>query len=315
MKKTFRLTIISLLLLSLILPAYATEVDMDYSGEVNSFSGQPLGTEGGSESSNEHVVVSDSAYYNQINHMFVYKASNDAEILSSVADGMVTTEPVKFDVPAGVATELYRNGNPVDQADLSNIYEPGSYVLSVKNSAQATQSVRFTIVSTTTGALNEYVMPAGFVVKSVLRDGQSVDATTTRVDLQEEGNYTISYVCQATGASYQLDIAVDHTAPTLALEAVENDVAKGPVDISDLEEGATALIQLNGDTISYRDQLTQSGSYVVTVQDQAGNKTTYKFVIQVYLNISSLAFFAVTFVVIVSVTLYLLRKRKHLRVR
>lgn len=315
MKKTLCLTIISLLILSLILPVYAAEVDMDYSGELNSFSGQPLGTESDGTGSDEQVVVSSSAYYNQVAHMFVYRASNDVEILSSVADGMVTTESVKFDIPAGIATELYRNGNPVNQADLTNIYEPGSYVLCVKNSAQTTQSVRFTIVSSTTGALTEYVMPAGFVVKSVLRDGESIDATTTRVDLQEEGTYTIAYACQATGMSYQLDITVDHTAPTLALEGVENDVAKGPVDISDLEEGATALIQLNGDTLSYRNKLTQSGSYVVTVQDQAGNKTTYKFVIQVYLNISSLAFFAVTFVVIVIVTLYLLRKRKHLRVR
>lgn len=314
MKKTFRLTIVLLLLLSLILPAYATEVDMDYNGELNSFSGQPLDAIGG-EGGAEQVVVSDSSYYNQVSNMFVYKASNDAEILSSVADGMVTTEPVKFDVPAGIATELFRNGQTVDQADLSNISEPGNYVLSIKNSAQATQSVRFTIVNATTGALNEYVMPEGFVVKSVLRDGQSVNATTRRVDLQEEGVYTIVYACQATGMSYQLDIAVDHTAPTLALEAVKNDVAKGPVDISDLEEGATVLIQLNGDTINYRDKLTQSGSYVVTVQDQAGNKTTYKFVIQVYLNISSLAFFAVATVVVVGVTVYLIRKRKHLRVR
>ncbi|MBQ0037380.1 MAG: hypothetical protein KBS74_01775 [Clostridiales bacterium] len=316
MKKVFFLTItVLLLMMQITVPVFGAEIDMNYEGEIDSFTGTPIHESSSEMVAAERVSVDENTYYDRTNGAFVYTTANGAEILSTAASGMVTTNAVQITVPTGVATELYRDGKVVDTPNLSNISEPGSYVLIVNNSGQVAQKIQFTIVNSVTGALNEYIMPDGFSVTQVMRGDESVSSGASKVDLSEEGTYTITYTCQATDISYQLNITVDHTPPKLALEAVVNDVAKGPVDISDLEQGATISIQLDGEKIAYTDQLTRSGSYVITVQDEAGNANTYKFVIQVYLNISSLAFFAVTSAVVIGVIVYLIYKRKHLRTR
>jgi hypothetical protein len=125
----------------------------------------------------------------------------------------------------------------------------------------------------------------------------------------------VQYECARNGLSYNLQTIIDHTPPTLALENVVNGLARGPVDISDLEEGCKIGITLNGGKMSYREELTLSGDYKIILQDEAGNLTDYEFSILVYFDLSSWIFFAMVMLAVVGTGVYLYLERKRMRVR
>lgn len=126
----------------------------------------------------------------------------------------------------------------------------------------------------------------------------------------------VDYRCARSGRTYTLEVLIDHTPPVLALEAVENGKARGPVSLADLEEGAGAAISYNGGSWQgYQETLTKSGDYKVLVQDAAGNMTTYEFTIMIYFDANSMIFMALVAGVIAAVGVYLWLSRKRLRVR
>ena len=311
MKRRLLITIALLSLLTV--PGMAYELDSDYSGFIDEFTGQPI-EEGSYYSDADTVAMDADSYYDRLDHMYVYQvAGSGSEIRCSAADGMITNGPVTFSVSEGLEYTLYVDGAEVTSPNLKELYEEGIYDL--KPTVQNARAIRFTIVNEKTADLVEYRLPENFEVTSVMCDGIPLSTPYNVVDLTEEGNYEISYRNTLTGIPYQLVLPIDHTAPTLALEAVVDGVAKGPVDLSDLEEGAALYIQLDGEEESFTTELVKSGAYVVTVTDRAGNASVYKFTLQVYFNTSSIVFFVVLPALIAGLVLYLIYSRKHLRVR
>jgi hypothetical protein len=136
-----------------------------------------------------------------------------------------------------------------------------------------------------------------------------------KVSMSQEGYYRVKYECARSGQSYTLQTVIDHTPPKLALENVVNGLARGPVDISDLEEGCKIGITLNGGKMSYREELTLSGDYKIILQDEAGNLTDYEFSILVYFDLSSWIFFAMVMLTVIGTGVYLYLERKRMRVR
>lgn len=309
MKKTIFLSMLCTLLLTT--AAMAVTVN---SSQIDNFTGKPL-TEGGGMSNRDSVALSNTSRYEREKKVFVYRQPSGAEIKSSVANDMITTGAVMLEIPSAIDVTLYRDGEELVDPEFSEIVSPGSYVLTTESSGMPVQILRFTILDSVSGAVYQYPMPTGFVVSEVYLNDVEQRYTPYEVDMTEEGKYRIEYYCVNTGVSYELNVTVDHTPPVLALEAVVDGVAKGPVDLSDLEDDASIYIEQDGEPISYQSTLTESGSYVVTLKDRAGNIATYKFVIQVYFNASSLMFFAMTLVAAVAIIAYILYSKKALRIR
>ncbi len=315
--------ILFLLAMLLLLPAAALADETIT--EVDPFTGLPLDeaeeeTEVGISVPDVETVIwiSSGQYYDLEKRAFALDLSLvlPAMLYSSVADGMVTTAPVSVTVPAGTTAVLYRNGTQIENPDFSRIDEPGSYVVSISgNSARTIEPLTFTIVPELTGKLDFVSMPQGFVITSVTKDGTAVPYLPMEADLAEEGEYCINYLCEATGLPYQLNLTVDHTPPELKLEAVQNGVAKGPVDISDIEEDARILITLDGARIDYSETLKTSGVYSIYLEDAAGNSNHYDFTIMIYLNLSAYIFIIAFVLVIAALVIYLIISRKKLRVR
>lgn len=314
MKKALQTIVTVLLLASVsVLPAMA-DYDIDYSGPLDDVTGEPT-QENQVVEKTTRVALGKNFYYDRNDRDFFYEVASGIEIHSNIVDGMVTTDAVEIDAPNVVDVELYCNGEQVEDVNLSMIKEPGNYVLNVLHGTSTTQPLHFTIVNRITGVLDSYRMPNQFAVTKVLLDGETRRFSTNEVDLSQEGKYQITYCCQPTGVSYHLDIQVDHTAPELKLESVVNGIARGPVDLSDAGKDDTLTIMLDGKTIKKTDKLTQSGTYKVSIQDEAGNSNTYNFRIQVYFNWNSMVFAVLLVAVVVAVSAYLLWSRKRLRVR
>ena len=313
MKKRMCFLLALMLAVSLITVVQA-EPDMDYAGPIDNFTGEPV-DETVTQIQSDRVLINSETTFDRTKRMFVYSGGTK-EVFSSIATGLITTDPVEIQLPEGMVYTLFKDGNPVSDVDVSYISEPGAYVLSQSMSGgKNAEILRFTIVNSVTGELTSFRVPAGFILSTVTLDGENVEHDYYSVSLSEEGKYDINYRCPEAELVYHTTFAVDHTAPTLALPGVEDGVARGPVDISDLEPGASIGIWLNGESVPYANVLTGSGVYRIVVTDQAGNMSNYQFTIRVYFNNSALFLFLTLLLLLLSVGGYLLYSRMHLRVR
>lgn len=318
MKRFFSLLLVILVLAALTLPVMA---DDDYTvTTVDPFTGLPLPEQTGEDAfvSSDYVYVNEYCHYDRLQRAFAYELGkiSATPLYSSAPYGMVTTDAVTIELPTGINGTLYRDGVAVENADLRRVAEPGSYVVSISGgSTQPVQPLSFTIVTLTTGALDSYRVPDGFHISSVELDGEQQPFVANEASMITEGQYNISYVCDATGLGYNLNVNVDHTPPVLELANVRDGRASGPVDISDVEENCEITIIRDGKQISYNERLTQSGIYEIYLVDTAGNTNYYDFTILFYFNVTSVLFIVTVIVLILALVGYLIFTRKHLRVR
>lgn len=308
----------SILVIPLVLNSLVTpNVDIDYQGAVDIYTGAPVSEEEGTTV--QTVRLSDGSYYDRESHTFHYTVlGQEEEVISSVAGGMITTDAVSLTIPENLGVKLYRDGAVVSEADFSAIQTPGEYSLVVVGTDSETLLLTFTIVSAKTGKLTTYMLPDGFMLQSVSIDG-TMQATnyTGSIDFSKEGSYEVSYRCLATGISYTLRVIIDHTPPEISFEGVTNGVARGPVQLNGVEETDTVTVLFNDTEVKYPNTglFRSVGKYRVTVTDDAGNATTENFKIQLYLNIQGVFFVLLAIGLIIGVVVYMYVSRKKLRVR
>jgi hypothetical protein len=206
---------------------------------------------------------------------------------------------------------IYRNNSKVEGIDEESISRPGSYTLFVGDE----RILSFTIVGEY-DSISAFTVPEGFYITEVVRDNEPISYGGTMVDMTGEGEYRISYACDSNKMSYTFRTIVDHTAPVLALSAVDEDgKARGAVDISDLEEGAALTVIHEGKEIEPEGtELIQNGNYKLIVTDRAGNVTNYSFLIMLYFNTSSIAFFVLIILSFLGVAAYIIISGKRIRV-
>lgn len=291
--------------------------DFGYSGPLDTVTGEPSQSSGGTDAYSSRVLVTDGVYYDRDRMGYLYTVGNtNAQILCSAADGMVVQDEVRIEPDEGLEVTIYQDGTALESPDLSHIYEPGGYVVEVNRNGQSYQVISFIIVGDVTCRLTGYTMPDGFIITDAALNDEPASYDRSYISMTREGRYVVDYRCARNGLSYQLDVEIDTTPPVLALEAVdETGRAKGPVSLEDIEEGASIGITLNGKQIPYASELTEIGEYRILVMDAAGNTSEYHFTILMYFNLSSLMFMALVVAVAVAVGAYIVISRKRLEVR
>lgn len=313
-KRFFSVAAAVFLLTVSVLPAAATSygsVDMGYSGVLDTQTGKPVTGASSTGGSSSRISIGDGAVYDTSSNRYCYSVDG-GEVEMNYPSGIVTTSPVSISVPEGMTARLFRNGTEIENADLSSIAAPGKYILRFSETEMTYLS--FTVVGELTGIITGYQLPAGFSVVSATLDGAAVVASSY-VDMSREGTYAVKYRCEKTGVSYTLNVTIDNTPPVLKLEGVENGRTRQPVDISDIEPGAAISIMLNGEKIKYEDVLSESGTYNIILQDEAGNTSAYTFVIGIYFNLSAGLFVLILVALLAALAIYLVLSRKKMRVR
>ena len=299
---------------ALSLTAFA-ELDMDYEGEINIYTGEPV--ESQETETNQSVALPDGSVFDRNAHTFRYTAS-EGYVYSTVANGMITTEEVSLSVSGGGNAILYKDGEVAEDTDISSVTEAGSYVLVGTENDTENQLLAFTIVSKTTGAINTYLMPAGFeVIEVVISDVTQPVTDKSKVDMSVEGEYVISYRCTSTGVDYGLHVTVDHQAPKITLEGVKDGKASGPVTVKGVAKTDSVYLQFGDEKETFPSDgvLKTPGKYQLTVTDAAGNSVTESFEIRMYLNAQGIWFAILAAAVLISAGVYMYLARKRLRVR
>ena len=285
--------------------------------ELDSFTGEALQTEDGTgEAVLGRVWITNTMYYDTKQKLYGYYAG-DEDVYANVADGMIVRGTVSIQIPDYLTATLYLDGYSVAFTG-GELETPGSYTLEITDNGQTTQLFSFTIINGVTNQVLSYSMPEGFRITDAKRDGEAISWTRNFVDMATEGRYIISYECSKAMAPYTLDVTVDTTPPTLVIEGLdEKGRARGPVAISGKADSDTLVVLKDGEEYStaLSRVLTQTGKYVATVTDPAGNATSYSFTILLYLDRNGAIFGILFLAVVIAVVALFIYYKKHLRVR
>ena len=318
MKHAIRAVLAAALCVLLGTAAYAAPNDPDiyYSGPLDSVTGAPL-TSSAAEAA--RVWVSDGVYYDFERHAYAYPVGDGLyEVYASVADGMIVTGTVGISADDAAALSVYRDGEALENADLSEISQIGNYVISVKNGDRTENLFDFRIIGPETNLSGGYSMPAGFYILDATRGEKETFYERSYIAMQDEGLYHIEYICPASGLRYTLDTTVDRTPPQIALEGRRDDAGRfhSAVDVTGLRAGDTVSMTYNDAQAAFPadGHLDESGIYTLWVTDSAGNTAMEQFAIMVYFDLNSLIFFALLCASLAGVLGYMLYKRKKLKV-
>ena len=317
--RSLSLALCVLLLLCFCLPALAA--DTDYTGPLDPETGQPKG-EAGAQDGNTRPALSDTMYYDWNTHDFAYPIPDTlGEVHSNAADGMVLTTPVTLTVTGDIPLSVYRNGSEYT-GDLGRIAEAGGYTVSASVNGQSRRLLSFTLVGKSTNAIHTFLVPDGFYIREASRNGDPIYAERYSVSMEEEGAYTVEYECSATDVVYKLETTIDRTPPALILEGRVDGQGRlrSALKFSGLQAGDGVYLtrfgeyyppEINSDGSG---EVTDAGNYTMLVFDSAGNTVEYNFVILQYYNMQSWVFFLLVFAVAASVIIYIVVKRKRLKI-
>ena len=288
-------------------------------GQLDPFTGEPYKmSEDGEHSAPVRKEVANGIDYNFEEGRYIFTLdSSDAEISSTVMDGMITRDSVVIDYPGHAVVTIYKDGDPIDYNPGDEISEIGEYSVMVNQNSSNNTLFSFTIINSVTGVISSYKMPNGFRVKEVMLDGEEAEWTRFIVPLEKEGHYQISYVCERTEVQYFLECTIDHTPPQVEFTGIDDDgKARGPVTFSGYEEGDTIVVMKDGERIKLAaPRLTSSGKYQIYVYDEAGNMISKNFTLLIYVDTHGIIFFIVLASVIAAVVTFLILQRKSLKVR
>lgn len=319
MNKRIFLLLVLLVVGGLSKPINVKAVSMDYEGEITpemikEEQNNGGGNSGNSTSNKHRVHVADNIQYDSDLQCYVYTVST-GEIYCQAMDGMMLQDGVSFSASEGVNYLVMKDGEKYT-VDNDKIYDIGKYTVSATINGSEIKVFSFTIVGKAIGtSITRYDLPNTFVLSKVTLNGDDILTDTRAVDFSEEGNYVIEYSSSRNKKDYQLTLTVDHEAPTLALKGVVDGKIRGPLDISDYQPTDKITITHNNKEIKYRPTLTNSGKYVITVTDEAGNTSVYTVFIGFYLNVQTISFVILFVLIIVGMFVYIRISRKRFRVR
>ena len=271
------------------------------------------------------IWLSDSMYYDTKERDFIYPLGETGLFLhSNVADGMITASPVYVRNGMIIA---YKDGQLMDHNSNEplEVEEPGEYVIMSQVGGQTIRLFSFTLTGPTSSVIFGYNLPDGMYVTRAELNGEEIGYDRYYVPMQQDGLYHIEYECMSTYLSnlvYSLDVTVDREPPELEFSGSidEKHRVHSALHISGIEEGGSIRVTLDGsplDVAVNRDgtaELPDSGNYVIEAFDAAGNRSEYVYTVLIYLNSGGLVFLAILIASILAVAIYILIKRKKLKI-
>ena len=233
---------------------------------------------------------------------------------------MIVKDEVRIEVSEGIEIVVYKDGTALEKKGDYSLSSQGEYSVTTSGQSVDLPIMRFTIVNSETNLIYRYDMPDKFYISGITFNGEEININRTGAALAEDGHYVISYGCPSIMKYYSLDVIIDHTPPAPTFKGInKKNTARGPVTIGNIAKDETMTITLDGKKLKKKDykknKLKDSGRYVVTVTDKAGNETVTNIRILTYINLTSTIFIIAFLVVTGGLIVYLVFHRKTFKVR
>lgn len=259
------------------------------------------------DSGNYRIVVTDLAG-NKSEVTFTIDKFVDYEI--NVNDKGLSNS-VTVNANETVTATLTKNGEEIEYSFGDAITEQGEYVLTLTDNLGNQSEISFTIVDPLVqGFEHNFDDTQGF--EKVTVNGEDKRLNYGTLELNENGVYEVTVYVN--GEQYTFVIEVDHTAPTITLEGVENDGAtKGGVVISEMSEEATMKVYRDGVEIEYSlgDELSEIGQYKIVLEDECGNISEYNFEILYSMNGGAIALIVIGVLAVVGTVVFIILKKRR----
>ena len=309
------LLLAAVLTLGLCLPVFASDDGLPWSSDAEI----PTADE-------SQIWLSDSMYYDTKTGDFIYPLGETGLFLhSNAANGMISTNPVY--VKGGLII-VYKDGQLIERSNSNEAFEtadPGEYVIMSQVGGQTIRLFSFTVTGPTSSVIFGYNVPDGMYVTRATLNDEEISFDRYYVPMQQDGLYHIEYESMNTYVSnlfYSLDVTVDRKPPELEFSGSidEKHRVHSALHVSGIEEGGSIRVTLDGSPLAVnvnRDgtvDLPESGNYVIEAFDAAGNRSEYVYTVLIYLNSGGLVFLAILIASILAVAIYILIKRKKLKI-
>ncbi len=296
------------------------DYDISYEGILDQRTGQAPENTGTDD--NNVIMITETMGYDTEQRMYVNYVQGDKNkrYYSSLPNGIITNGSISFQMGTRHQYVLYRNGDRVTDADIYNIVQEGAYVMETYGQGNSEgDRFEFTIVQSMTNSMEWFNIPEGFSYISVNVNGEQAAAPSgTSSQMSSDGRYIYEFGCDTVGTSYRVEVEKDTVAPRLELQGVLGDIARGPVTMSRIgEEESVIEVVRDGQSINvpYNLILEDYGDYTVTIRDEAGNSSEYRFTIQMYFTMTSILVFALLIIIVAGLGGYYHYVKSHLRVR
>lgn len=270
------------------------------------------------EATNGRVELGDRVSFDITNRLFCYAISGGGEVYADAMDGAILVGTVSIFKSPNEKVTVYQNGTEITFDEQITLEEPGAYLVKVTEAGKENTLFSFTITNKVTNQLTGFEMPNGFRITSAYKDDVLLNTESYYVSMAEDGKYEINYECPLIGLSGCYTAVIDHTPPAMELTGInEKGYASGAIDVSCRDRDDELEIYYEGKEmmIPADNMVRYVGSYQLILTDQAGNKTEYAFVIKPYLNFSATTAIITFAVLVIGLIVFVIRTRKHLRVR
>ncbi len=245
--------------------------------------------------------------YVEARDSYLVTMNNGRELVSSVPSGFTGPGSVELIVAEGESCQLFLNDEPVEYIRGNSLVDEGSYRMSLDGDEFA-----FTIVSSV-NQMELYPAPLGHRFVKALRDEEELKLSSGRyVPMEEDGVYHLVMEGEG-GASMEFDLIKDTQAPEAAVT-----VGKGTASIQYLSEDISRIIlERDGEVVEgfagY--QISQPGSYRLTVADQAGNESTAFFTLRYSVNKYGIVAAVLILFTIAGAVVFTVHVKKNMKIR
>ena len=211
-----------------------------------------------------------------------------------------------------VTVTLLKNGEKIDYVLGSAISVPAEYTLAITDALGNHEEISFKVVESLVKEFtHNFDDVEGFGGVTVNGEDRRLNYGT--LELKEDGVYEVGVI--VSGNTYLFKVTVDGTAPTIALDGVENGGStKDAVTISNPSEDATVKVTLNGEPVEYTlgDEITEPGEYRVTVTDEIGNTAEYSFTVEKTISVGAIIGIILGVLGVIGVVVIIILKKKEI---
>lgn len=178
---------------------------------------------------------------------------------------------------------------------------------------------KFRIINKACNNINIFNLPEDYAFESIIFEENNVE-NAKKSDcflLNEDGRYVFNiYDKKNPKVKFDTKVILKKNLPVLKIQGVVNGLyTYDTVSVDAYEEDVTYTATCSGEKIKPSGGgFSEAGLYTVTAKDEAGNTNEYTFRILYTMNLSGGTVIALTVIIIVSLVVYVVYLKKHMRV-
>lgn len=249
-------------------------------------------------------------------NLTVFEFEIDREVLFDINtyNGGIANGNIRLIAYENLNVIMYKNAFPIEYNFEEILNEEGEYSYTLTDELGNKYTSTFTIITKKKQNLN-HLLQQGISIESVQKDNKNYEfkVVDNMLYLYDEGSYIVTINDDVKNCTYQFEIVLDKTAPTLCIEGVANgEKTSNVVTLNKVSEKPYNLyITIDGIKFEYvlGEEIEKCGQFKVLLSDEAGNITEYSFERIYSLNSASIAALAGLGVLVLVVIIFLVKTR------